>query len=181
MALGAGRTLTYNVPAVLLTIRGLDYYFELTSGPVTVNAGSADQPFQFVVQLTNAEAQSPTATPSLQYRMIGLPIEIAPATNRVSDVFPDDLGDEDRTQWRLGSFISHSETVDEFPNAARVVPGRGYWLITRARSRFGSAGTSVLPSPDRQRHALLRCAAGVGMESIREPVRVRRLVPGCSD
>jgi hypothetical protein len=82
--------------------------------------------------------------PEARYRIIGLPIN--PTGSSVQQVFPDDLGDPDPKKWRLGSFVPSTEEVNEYPGAAAVEPGQGYWLICRGGLKYGSPGTSVRPN-----------------------------------
>jgi hypothetical protein len=49
-------------------------------------------------------------------------------------------------QWRLGSYSPSLDSVIEYPYAASVAPGRGYWLIARGSKTYGSAGTSIRPN-----------------------------------
>ncbi|MFH1700106.1 MAG: FlgD immunoglobulin-like domain containing protein [Candidatus Zixiibacteriota bacterium] len=146
MSAGTGDTLIYNFPASLLGMRGVEYYFTITRDASTINIGTAQEPYVFVVELDNAEAQRPVPMPEAQYRIIGLPFD--PNSASASTVFTDDLGSADKTVWRLGSFNSGTGTVSEFPSVSTVIPGRGYWLIARGGLTYGSAGSSVRPTQE---------------------------------
>ncbi|MEE9443234.1 MAG: T9SS type A sorting domain-containing protein [candidate division Zixibacteria bacterium] len=146
MSAGTGDTLIYNYPANQLGIRGVEYYFTITRDASSINIGTAQEPFAFVVELDNAEAQRPGPMPDAQYRIIGLPLN--PNSASASAVFTDDLGSADKTVWRLGSFNSATGTVSEFPSVSSVRPGRGYWLIARGGLTYGSAGSSVRPNQE---------------------------------
>jgi len=143
MAAGTGDTLTYNLPASLLDIRGLEYYFEVTRDIYMSRIGSPTDPLVFNVSLTNDQAQKPNATPVKSYRMIGVPINVS-GSNTVATVFEDDLGVYNTSKWRIGRYVAGA--VQEFNNAGPVIPGRGYWLITAEAETFGAPGVSVRPN-----------------------------------
>lgn len=145
MTAGTGDTLVYNLSADLLGVRGLEYYFVITQGSATANIGTPTAPYRFRVQLTNAEAQRPTPLKSLKYRIVGIPIEIT-GTSTVTAIFGDDFGTTDKKEWRLWSFNSSTGTSIEYPSAASVAPGEGYWLIQRTLKSYGAAGFSRVPN-----------------------------------
>ncbi len=141
---GTGDTLIYTVSADLLTLRGLEYYFVITQGTATVNIGGPGAPYRFRVQLTNAQAQRPTSLTALNYRIVGVPIDIT-GTTTVSAIFGDDLGTYDNKYWRLYSYNNATGTYLEYPAAANVMAGRGYWLIQRTPASYGASGFSFDP------------------------------------
>ena len=146
MTAGTGDTLIYNLPASLLGVRGLEYYFVVTQGTSVVNIGSGADPYVFIVQLTDDQAQRPTALTATKYRIVGVPISIS-GGNSVTTVF-DELGGKDITKWRLFSYNTAADTIWEFPDASGVSPGRGYWLIMRSPVSYGASGLSVRPNRD---------------------------------
>ena len=146
MTAGAGDTLVYTVPASLLTVRGLEYYLLITQGSSSVYIGNQTDPYVFIVQLTDEQAQRPTALIASKYRIIGVPIGFS-VRNPVTTVF-DELGAKDITKWRLFSYNTATDTVVEYPDAADVVAGRGYWLIIRNPVSYGAAGFSMRPNRD---------------------------------
>jgi len=145
MQAGTGDTLTYTVQQAQITVRGLEYYFSVSRGNSVSSVGSAASPYTIRAQLSNAQAQRPTATPSSSYRMIGLPLQIS-GSNSVVNVFSDDLGTPDPNSWRLGRYDPINEVVDEYPSAPTVSPGRAYWLITRNGDTYGADGLSIIPN-----------------------------------
>ena len=142
---GTGDSLQYNLSADLLTIRGYEYYLEVTRGIYLSRVGSASSPLVFRVSLTNEQAQNTSATATQRYRIIGLPLNIT-GSNTLASVFEDDLGVYNTSQWRVGRYNATTEAVDEFNNADPVQPGNGYWLITAEPQTFGAAGVSVRPN-----------------------------------
>jgi len=143
MTAGAGDTLVYTVPASLLTVRGLEYYLLITQGSSSVYIGNQTDPYVFIVQLTDEQAQRPTSLAAVKYRIIGVPISFS-VRNTVTTVF-DELGAKDITKWRLFSYNTATDTVVEYPDAADVVAGRGYWMIMRNPVSYGAAGFSMRP------------------------------------
>ncbi|MDH4158410.1 MAG: T9SS type A sorting domain-containing protein, partial [candidate division Zixibacteria bacterium] len=150
MAVGADDTLRYVLPADMLGLRVLEYYFEIHRGTSTYFIGNPDAPFSFVAQFSNAFGQRPEALPDARYRIVGVPIDI-PISGRGSAapilIFGDDLGTYDKTKYRLGRYITSIDSVLEVPTLAEDVrPGYGYWLIARGAKKYGAAGKSVIPS-----------------------------------
>ena len=145
---GAGDTLIYPIPANLFTARGLEYYFTIIKNAKTINIGTAANPYLFVVQLTNTQAQRPTSMPEASYRIISVPVGIT-GSKGVQNVFGDDLDTNsynEHKQWRLASYNNSTNTYVEYPNSADVKPGQGYWLIARGGKKYGAAGYSILPN-----------------------------------
>ncbi len=141
---GPGDTLTYTLSSSRLTSRGLEYYFEIELYGVFSYIGSPFEPYAFAVEMTNSQAQRPDPLPDAQFRIVGLPINAN--VHSVEDVFSDDLGTYDDTQWRLGSYETVLDSVVEYPDAPPVYPGRGYWLIARGSETYGAPGLSMRPS-----------------------------------
>ncbi len=146
MIQGNGDTLVYSVPESLLTLRGLEYYFSIVHNGKTDSVGNPSSPYSIVVSLSNEQAQRPIAMPAKSYRIIGLPIKIAGPLNQVDAIFPDDLGQPDKIQWRLGSYNPFTGGYDEYPYARPVQPQVGYWLITRIPKKYGVIGYSMTPN-----------------------------------
>jgi len=145
MTPGTGEVLEYNLSADLLTIKGLEYYLEVTRGTYISFVGNSSSPLIFRVSLTNAQAQNTSATAAERYRIIGLPLNIT-GSNTVASVFEDDFGVFNTSQWRVGQYRATTETVHEYNDAESVIPGRGYWLITAEPQTFGATGVSVRPN-----------------------------------
>jgi len=151
MTAGTGDTLTYALSAALLTVRGLEYYFEVRRDIYLSRIGGPSSPLVFRVGLTNEQAQIPAATPTEQYRIIGIPLTIT-GSNSVASVFEDDLGVYNTSQWRIGRYSGGS--VHEFDDAGPVTPGKGFWLITAEPQTFGAAGNSVRPTAGRNYNSI---------------------------
>lgn len=142
---GGGGSFSYTISESMLTTRGLEYYFIVTQGSQTALIGDANDPYVLIVELTNAQGQRPSAMPDAQYRIIGLPIRPGVGAN-IENVFTDDLGPPNNTQWRLGRYNPSTDVTDEFPDVPMIEPGIGYWLIARGGKTYGVAGTTVIPN-----------------------------------
>ncbi|MCX6828381.1 MAG: T9SS type A sorting domain-containing protein [candidate division Zixibacteria bacterium] len=145
MTAGTGDTMLYILPANSLTIRGLEYYFELTRNSIMVSLRHPIAPYVFITRFDNTVGKRPTAMPNAQYRIIGVPIGFS-TRQSVDDVFLDDLGAADKKQWRLANYDNTTGTYLEYPDASIVTPTRGYWLIARGGKKYGAAGFSMRPN-----------------------------------
>lgn len=146
MVAGTGDTLGYVVPASVLTVRGLEYYFRVTRGTSSAVVGSPAFPYLLRVLLDNAEALRPTLLTASRYRIIGVPMDVTGANN-VTAIFGDDFGTTvDKTQWRLGNYNSVADSVREFPYADPVIAGRAYWLIQKTPKAYGAACITRVPN-----------------------------------
>ncbi|MFH2036783.1 MAG: FlgD immunoglobulin-like domain containing protein [Candidatus Zixiibacteriota bacterium] len=133
--------LAATLPEAQLTVRGLEYYIVVQSGDLIKNIGSADEPYELIVELTNEQGQRPAAMPEGSYRIIGLPIEHTGLN--MQQIFIDDLGTPDSTQWRLGRYEADDDATHEYPDLTLVSPGKGYWLAARHSKTYGVTGSSV--------------------------------------
>jgi hypothetical protein len=155
MTVGAGNTLTYTIPTSILTPRGLVYYFIIhdAGSGISRTVDNSGMAYTFICQMTNAQGQYPGTMPEAKYKIVGIPISYFAARN-VKDVFGDDLGPIDNTQWRLGRYEYEGDSLvlHEYltnvpsPNITYQEPGIGYWLAVRHNRKFGTNGYSVTPN-----------------------------------
>jgi len=141
----SGDTLYYNIASDLITLRGLEFYFELNRGTSFLSLGNSAHPSTFITRVSNAEGQNPELLPETTYTMVSVPVSIEDDDD-VASVFADDLGPYDPTVWRLGFFDSEGDSVIEYPNIPSVKPGQAYWLISLYAKTFGTAGYTVPPN-----------------------------------
>jgi hypothetical protein len=167
MVAGTGDTLQYNCPANLFNIRGLEYYFQIYRGVSIASVGTPTAPYTFRVQLTNEECRSFQMGPRL-YSIVGVPVSVS-GGNTISDVFVDDLGGFNTEVWRLARWNATTESYQEYANAPAVVPGRGYWVITRDLTDFGAAGVSVVPNETYNGNRYLSIPLQAGWNQIANP------------
>lgn len=134
------------IPGELVGIRGLEYYVHVYSagGDVADPDVGSELPRRVAVRIPEAHSPSIGAE---QHTMIGVPM----LTNGAhpAGVFPDDLGEHDPSDWRLGRWNPANGAYAEYPNdlGAAVEAGSGFWLITREISTYSLAGFSTLPPP----------------------------------
>jgi len=143
-----GNTLTFNLTTLHLTPRGLDYYFKVYDDiGITRVINHYGDNYSFIWYMTNSQGRRPTVMPEAKYRTVGLPVNIT-GLHGVEDVFVDDLGAPDVTQWRLGRYeASEGEVLEYPPSVLRDVnPGVGYWLAARHNRRYGAEGYTVMPT-----------------------------------
>ncbi len=166
MTKGAGMV-NYTVPGTLLGVRGLEYYFKVKVGSDSIFIGDDVNPYAFISNLSNDQAQRGTAMPEASYRIIGVPLGFA-TRQTVVNVFLDDLGTPDKKQWRLGSYTNGE--ITEYPSAAEVRPGRGYWLIARGGRKYGAAGFSMRPNASVGVNQYYRLSVDTGWIQIANPL-----------
>ncbi len=133
---------TLNAPAVSYTdippVRGSHVY-----GVAAENdCGSLDTVAATGVLLDEAGPVSVSiATAAETFRQIAVPV-IA-TDNRPTAVF-DELGTADRKKWRLGRWNAAAQSYDEAPDGIdSIVPGAGYWLITRESASLSVEGVPI--------------------------------------
>jgi hypothetical protein len=134
------------IPAGAVGLRGVEYYVEATQGGATATqpANPSLSPYSAVVALANHAAP---VLPDAVFRMVGFPFDVNPST--VADVFQDDLGVPDSTQWKLGRW---NQTLgggvggfDQYAAVGAIARGNGYWVIARGGKTVDASGTSALP------------------------------------
>ncbi len=167
MVAGTGDTLQYNCPASLFNLRGLEYYFQIYRGASIASVGTPTAPYTFRVQLTNDECRSFNMGPRI-YAIVGVPVSVS-GGNTIADVFVDDLGGFNTDVWRLARWNATTESYQEYASAPAVVPGRGYWVITRDLTDFGAAGVSVVPNETYSGNRYLSIPLQAGWNQIANP------------
>ncbi len=140
-----GSLYTASIPPSAVTEKGLVYYIEARDNAQNVSTYPAGAPDSLIgVLVTFEDLLSAVEMPAGQYRMISLP---GTPDGGIDDILIDDLGDHSRTSWRLGRWNGEAgcdeECYDEYPHVAPFAPGRGFWLISRSKTRFDFSGTSV--------------------------------------
>ena len=141
----ASDTLFYDLTLDLLSARGLECYFVLSREGRTVELGSPDHPYIEIVHVTNSTGQRPDSTRPGRFAIVAVPLDVE-GSNSVISVFGDDLGSPDPTKWRLGNYNNAVDSVLAYPDAEEVIPGRGWWLISREPETFGVDGYTVRPN-----------------------------------
>ena len=138
-------TLYYDLAADLITLRGLEFYFELRRGTSFLSLSDAGRPSVFITRVSESEGRCPDTLPDTTYTMVSVPVSIEDNDDATS-VFTDDLGPYDPTLWRLGCYDNDGDTVLEYPHIPSVKPGQAYWIISRYARTFGTSGYTVTPN-----------------------------------
>lgn len=124
------------IPAASVTLRGLEFYVELTDGESTRTLPAsrpAERPLVRRVYVEQAEAPL-TFSPG-QYGMISVPAEL---TGRaIDELLADDFGEPDEMIWRLFRWNAAAERYDEHPEARfSVDPASAFFLVHRRGAPF---------------------------------------------
>ncbi|MEW6411715.1 MAG: T9SS type A sorting domain-containing protein [Candidatus Zixiibacteriota bacterium] len=167
MVAGTGDTLQYNCPASLFNLRGLEYFFQVYRGTSIASVGTPTAPYVFRVQYTNEECRSFQMGPRI-YAIVGVPVSVS-GGNTIADVFVDDLGAFNTEVWRLARWNATTGSYQEYASAPAVVPGRGYWVITRDLTDFGVAGVSMVPNATYGGNRYLSIPLQAGWNQIANP------------
>ncbi len=132
-----GTTYAGQIPNNEVTVRGLEYYVVAAQyGGITPHTRLNPQPL--AVLLSNHAGVS---LPDAQYRLVGFSLNVNPSS--VTDVFVDDLGDTNSTQWKLGRWNDATQLYDSYHAVGPIKRGRGYWAIARGNKSVGASGTST--------------------------------------
>lgn len=131
------------IPGAQVGVRGLEYYVAATQGGATTTQPAANpQTAPFRLRVTLANQRGP-ALPDASYRLFGFPFDVSP--DGVGAVFTDDLGDTNRSQWRLGRWNHALAAYQNYHEVGPIKRGRGYWLIARGGRSVGASGQSAIP------------------------------------
>ena len=115
------------IPGIAVTSRGLEYYIEATNN--CLSKSRSQLPF-FPVQVNTSHLQFIANTPPGAYRMISIPAQTANQT--IAQLFQDNLGAYDSTEYRIFENVSGSRTYRELTSlTADLPPGKALWLITK--------------------------------------------------
>lgn len=135
-----GDSLSASIPAEAVSLRGLEYFIQLSSPQ-----GTSRFPLSGVdtVRVRFDWFASPIALQRRTYRMVSVPAEL----NDVSllGVLGDDFGPYNPTVWRL--FRWERDRYAEHPAiGAGFTPGNAFWLITQAGGSFDVERGKSMPS-----------------------------------
>ncbi len=172
-----GTTFSAQIPPTAVTVRGLEYHvFGSQYGGITPSTRSNPQPL--TVNLVNFAY---TTQPDAQYRLIGFSHNVNPSG--LADVFVDDLGDTNQTQWKLGRWNDAEQKYDSYYEVGPINRGRGYWVIVRGDRGVGASGTSTAPDTVVGTQRYTKIVLQAGWNQIANPCAFLvdwegRLVPG---
>ncbi len=125
------------IPSAAVTLRGVDYYIELSDDTEVITFPSADpeaNPAHLRVAVDAALTAAPPP-PDGSYRMVSIPVDLVEPS--ASAVFADDYGNYIPSLWRLLRWLPDQEAYAEFPDiGAELTPGTSVWLATRFSEPF---------------------------------------------
>jgi hypothetical protein len=115
-------------PEDIISVRGIEYYLQVFHGGAITNLGTRDEPQEVVVHVE--QFPFPFRTPENKYRMVSLPLNSDNQT--LSDLFEDDLGPYDNTEYRFFDWDNTDSAFVELTDMdAKLEAGDALWLITR--------------------------------------------------
>ena len=126
-----------SIPALFVTLRGIEYYVVITDGLTESTFPLTDAENNPAVIRVNVDRhQLRLFVPASEYKMISVPIQLE--NPGIDAVLLDDYGEYDRALWRLAQYRLQDTTYyDEYPNIeAEFTPGTALWLIHRAGIDF---------------------------------------------
>ena len=130
-----------SIPSALVTLRGVEYYVQLSDGQTVVtfppaNARNRPQTIRVRVQ----EHQSPLTFEPSTYKMISVPVDLDTADFAHT---LEEYAEYDTLLWRLFRW-QNDEYAEHADITAAFTPGTAFWLITRGGDGFGiNDGLSV--------------------------------------
>ena len=137
------------IPAEAVTLRGVDYYAELSDGDRTTTfpAGAPEAPPAHLRVTVAQQAVAASPSPDGSYRMVSVPVALRDASPEA--VFADDYGAYGPTSWRALRWSPAVETYAEYPSLGTpLAPGVALWLATFTDAPFDvDDGTSMALSP----------------------------------
>jgi PKD repeat protein len=133
------------IPAELITIRGLEYYITLIDSGDTITYPQDDPEIHpAIIRVKFSDyfpLESELVLPVEQYEMVSVPLEIEDP--RIMSVFGDDYGDYNWQIWRLYRWSGSRKKYNEYPELnSEVNSGNAFWLITEQGKVFDIDGLS---------------------------------------
>lgn len=133
------------VPANLVTERGLEYYLKIGHGWIeTIHPEQGgDQPLFLTVQIPSYSF--PFETKEGLYQKISIPFNSGFQTLR--DLFEDDLGPYDSTKYRIFDWDQSKTSWQEYSSLnQKLPPGKAVYLITREPQRLTIGNCETVPT-----------------------------------
>jgi hypothetical protein len=192
---GPPRQLRAQIPAPLVTDRGVDYYLVLANGgdPLTVPPGgpavAARQPRHLPVGFETLSA--PSSLVPEQYRMVSVP---ARPSEGIKAALREAFGPYDPAAWRVERWRPGGDESSyvSYPRIEGLRPGQGFWVTTREDSSLTLPAGRTVPADSAWTVVLrpgwnqvgnpfgfavpwdtVRTASGLGRETVDGPVGYR--------
>lgn len=139
-----GAVFSAEIPAEVMTVRGLDLYGEFVDeGELSTfpEENPEENPFRLRIFLGTVRAE--VALAPRQYRMISVPVDIGPSS--IAAVLADDFGAQENSRWRAARWQPEFEVYDGSVGQT-VTGGDAFWAITATGGAFDvDAATSTEP------------------------------------
>jgi hypothetical protein len=136
-----GNSYTGQVPASVVNLRGVSYYFKISDGldvRTSPPSNPESSPFTVVVSVptgTQKSQDQPAGKAQNYYRMVSVPLD---GISGSTDSILSDFGTYDVTKWRLFRYQSGAYVEHNAAGFQPVAPGRGYWFITSNAGKIKS-------------------------------------------
>ena len=147
--------LSGTIPAAAVGPRGVEYWVEVhtltSTGPLTFPSDGATVT-PATIRVTIKTLQESSAHPGSRYRMVGFPLDFGSDAPSLDALLSNQFGAYVPTQWRVFRY-SQGANVELAPgdptSRFRPIPGRAFWLISRADHRLNSGLAPGLSTPTR--------------------------------
>lgn len=135
----SGNTWEYTIPASFVTEQGVEYEITATN---SASIDSYQNWTQVLVEHTGNGLTIPYnsfGSDVSNYRIISIPLNLEKKS--IKDVLADNLGDYDKTKWRVFRYQNGKNT--ELTGTTSFELGRGYWLIVKNNVSSITTGAGV--------------------------------------
>lgn len=131
---GNGAVYTANIPSIVVTPIGIEYYIRVGFGPENVSLPAEfPETYPYFLPVHVPEIVSPVESTPWVYKMISVPMHLE--QDDINAVLEDDLGPYDSRKWRL--FRWENNDYVEYPNInGEFEPGLSFWLVTNDGAGF---------------------------------------------
>jgi hypothetical protein len=133
------------IPSWIVGPRGIEYWAEITTATTRITV-PFDTTTPIPLRITVVNMEEPSLHVGGHYRMLSVPLEFASGTS-LGPILSDDpgFGAPDPVRWRAFRYVpdelNNAEltvSTEGLPNW-RVIPGRGFWLISRDAHTINTA------------------------------------------
>jgi hypothetical protein len=123
-----------------VTSRGIEYYITATDSRNLTSRSPSTGIFSIQVRINNENkaAAQPGSTAQTAYRLISVPFALD--DENPGAVLGDDLGEYDKSKWRLYGINNGQLPYAELPLAGNFTPGRSFFLIVAPPDKTIDAG-----------------------------------------
>ncbi len=156
-ALRMGNKYQFLVPADLVTTRGIEYFITAEDSFDTPASYPSSGHYSVQVRINDGgETQRDTLGKSMPqpnggeqsaYRLFSVPLDLDDKNPRA--VLEDDLGPYNNKKWRFYE-LQPGQPYLEIPDAAKMAPGRAFWLIVKETGKIIDTGPGISNPTDKE-------------------------------